>query len=455
MNIFSEFGIIIKYSAILRLHFVQPFYKEIIMNKLRGIKLKHRKNTQDSATVDFPLPKKVKIPMSMTMGAPCKPLVKVGDEVKVGQKIGDTDAAFSAPVHSGVSGKVTAITDYRTAMGAVCQAVEIEPDGEQTVSDEVTPPVVTDKEGFIKAVRESGACGLGGAGFPTHIKLNPKTPIDTLIINAAECEPYITADYREMMESPEDIIGGIRLIKSQLGIERAKLAIEANKPEAIKNFTEMAENDDTIDILTLPSTYPQGAEKVIIYNSTGRIVKEGELPSDEGVIVINVSTVSFIYRYMQTGMPLVTRRLTVDGNAVGEPKNVRAVIGSPFRDILEFCRTDIDSVRKLIGGGPMMGMSIPDIDMPVVKTSNALLAINRYDERKTSACIRCGRCIRVCPLELMPADIDRAYRIKNIEELKELKVTLCMNCGSCTYVCPANRKLAETNQLAKALIPRK
>ena len=425
------------------------------MKKLNGIKLSHRKNTENSATVDFPLPAKVRIPMSMSMGAPCQPLVKVGDEVKVGQKIGDSDAAFSAPIHSGVSGKVTAIGEYRNAMGAVSKLIEIETDGLQTVSEEVRPPVVTDKESFIKAVRESGACGLGGAGFPTHIKLNPKTPIDTLIINAAECEPYITADYREMLEAPEDVIGGINLVKSQLGIKNAKLAIEANKPEAIKNFTEMAANDDTIDIVTLPSSYPQGAEKVIIYNCTGRIVKEGELPSDEGVIVMNISTAAFIYRYVQTGMPLVTRRLTVDGNAVGEPKNVRAIVGTSFREILEFCKTDTENVRKLIAGGPMMGMSVPDMDMPVVKTSNALLAFRSFDECRTSACIRCGRCVRVCPLGLMPAEIDKAYRIKNIEELKELKVMLCMNCGICTYVCPANRKLAETNQLAKALIPRK
>lgn len=425
------------------------------MKKLNGIRLKHRKNTENSQTIDFTLPAKVVIPMSMHMGVPCQPLVKVGDTVKVGQKIGDTDAPFSVPVHSGVSGKVTAVSDYRNAMGTVCKAVEIETDGEQTISDDVKQPVITDKASFIKAVRESGSCGLGGAGFPTHIKLNPKTPIDTLVINAAECEPYITADYREMLECPDDIIGGINLIKKQLGIKNAKLAIEANKPEAIKNFTEMAKNDDTIDIITLPSSYPQGAEKVIIYNSTGRIVKEGELPSDEGVIVINVSTVAFIYRYMQTGMPLVTRRLTIDGNAVGEPKNVRAIIGTSFRELLDFCKTDIDSIKKLIGGGPMMGMSIPDMNMPVVKTSNALLAIKTYDERKTSNCIRCGRCVRVCPMGLMPAEIDKAYKIKNIAELKELKVMLCMNCGSCTYVCPANRKLAETNQLAKSLIPRK
>lgn len=424
------------------------------MKKLNGIKLNHRKNTENSVTVDFPLPSRVKIPMLMNMGAPCQPLVKVGDEVKVGQKIGDTDAPFGVPVHSGVSGKVTGISDYRTAGGALCKAVEIETDGLQTISDDVKPPVITDKDSFIKAVRESGSCGLGGAGFPTHIKLSPKAPIDTLIINAAECEPYITADYREMIECPDDVIGGIKLVKEQLGISGCKLAVEANKPEAIKCFEKMTEEDDSIEIVTLPSAYPQGAEKVIIYNSTGRVVKEGQLPADTGVIVLNVSTAAFLYRYTQTGMPLVTRRMTVDGNAVGDPKNVRAVIGTSFRKILEFCKTDIDQVIKLIGGGPMMGMSIPDMDMPVVKTTNALLAVKTYDDRKTSSCIRCGRCVRVCPMGLMPADIDRAYKIRNIDELKRLKVTLCMNCGSCTYVCPANRKLAETNQLAKSIIPR-
>lgn len=424
------------------------------MKKLGGLKLSHRKNTENSATVEFPLPSIVRIPMLMNMGAPCQPIVKVGDEVKVGQKIGETDAAFSVPVHSGVSGKVKAISDYTNAMGKVCKAVEIETDGAQTVSDEVKPPVVTDRESFIRAVRESGACGLGGAGFPTHIKLSPKQKVDTLIINAAECEPYITADYREMIERPDDIIGGIRLVMEQLGISSVKMGIEKNKPEAIANFVKMTENDSSIEIITLPSSYPQGAEKVIIYNTTGRIVKEGELPADEGVIVMNVSTVAFLYRYFKTGMPLVTRRLTVDGDAVSEPKNIRAVIGTSFRELLEFCKTDLDSVIKVIGGGPMMGMSVPDIDMPVVKTSNALLAVTKYDHRKTTACIRCGQCIRICPIGLMPAEIERAYKIKDIDDLKRLRVGLCMNCGSCTYICPANRKLAETNQLAKALIPR-
>ena len=425
------------------------------MNKLKGIKLKHRKNTENCATIQLPLPQKVILPMAMHMGVPCTPLVKVGDFVFLGQKIGDSDAFFSVPVHSSVSGKVTAISDYRTAAGVVCKAVEIETDSEQTISDEVTPPVITDKNSFIKAVRESGVCGMGGAGFPTHIKLNPKGEIDTLIINAAECEPYITSDNREMLENTEDIINGINLIKNVLGIKRAIIAIENNKPDAIKLFEDALKNDDTTEVFKLQPVYPQGAEKVIIYNTTNRIVEEGKIPADFGVIVINVSTVSFIYRYTQTGMPFVTRRITVDGNDVGEPKNILAPIGTPFVDILNFCKTDIEKLKVLISGGPMMGMCVPDINMPVVKTTNALLAFNHYDNRKTSACIRCGRCVAVCPLGLMPAEIDKAYKIKDIADLEALKVYLCMNCGSCTYTCPANRKLAETNQLAKALISKK
>lgn len=425
------------------------------MNKLKGIKLKHRKNTENSATVQLPLPRIIKLPMSMHMGAPCTPLVKAGDIVKVGQKIGDSDAPFSVPVHSSVSGKVIAVSDYRTASGTVCKAVEIETDGQQEISEEIKPPVITDKASFIKAVRESGVCGMGGAGFPTHIKLNPKGNIDTLIINAAECEPYITADYREMIENTDDILNGIKSIKDILGIKKAIIAVEKNKPEAIKKFGNLADSDDTIEISELPSIYPQGAEKVIIYNTTNRIVEEGKLPADMGVIVINVSTVAFIHRYIQTGMPFITRRITVDGNAISEPKNIFAPIGTPFADILDFCKADIENLKVLISGGPMMGMCIPDINMPVVKTTNALLAFDHYDDRKTSPCIRCGRCVNACPLGLMPAEIDKAYKIKDIDDLKFLKVNLCMNCGSCTYICPANRKLAETNQLAKALISKK
>lgn len=427
------------------------------MNKLNGIRVIHSKTTENSPTIQFPLPKTVKLPLSMSMGAPCSLLVKVGDEVTVGQKIGDSEAFFSSPIHASVSGKVTAITDYILANGNTTKAVEIESDGKQTPCKDIAPPKINNKEDFLKAVKESGICGLGGAGFPTHIKLSPKTPIDTLIINAAECEPYITSDYREMIEFPDDIIGGIQLVLKYLNIPKAKLAIEANKPTAIENLTKFTDKIDEIDIVTLKSTYPQGAEKVIIHSTTGRVVMEGQLPSDQGVIVINVTTIASIYRYCQTGMPLVSRRLTVEGDIVKQPNNIDVPIGTSIRSLLEFTDTEISMIKKLIAGGPMMGMCLYTPDTPVVKTSNAVLAFSNYEEAIESNCIRCGRCIRACPLNLQPTDLDKAFRTKNIDQLKKLRVNLCMNCGCCTYVCPANRKLAETNQLAKALVlpPRK
>ncbi len=425
------------------------------MKKLNGIKLKHFKGTENCEAVHFKTPSNVKILMSMNMGTPCTPLVKKGDEVFVGQKIGDSDAFFSVPVHSSVSGKVTEISDFRLSNGSVCKVAEIETDGKQTQSSEVKPPEITDKGSFLRSVRESGACGLGGAGFPTHIKLNPKNEIDTLIINAAECEPYITSDYRLMVERPENVIGGIRLIMKQLNIKNAIIGIEDNKPEAIKHYKEITDKEDTIDVCILPSQYPQGAEKVLIYTTTGRIVMEGELPSDQKVIVLNVSTIAFLYKYTQTGIPLIRRRITVEGDAVKNPRNVIAPIGTSIRDLLIFAETDIDSLKQVIVGGPMMGSCILSIDTPITKTSNSILAVKNYTKSEESSCIRCGRCIKACPLNLMPTELERAYKTKNIQALIDLKIMLCMNCGCCTYVCPANRKLAEVNQIAKFLVPKK
>lgn len=427
---------------------------------LNGIKVPHHKDTQFTKTISFKVPQKVKLPLSQHMGAPCDALVKVGEQVKVGQKIGETDAFMSTPLHCSVSGKVVAISDYLLGNGRVCKAIEIETDGLQTVSEEVKAPIVTDKASFIEAVRESGCCGLGGAGFPTHVKFRydeNKTPIDTLIINAAECEPYITADYREMIEFSEDIIDGIELVLKYLGIKRCFIGIEDNKPQAIKKLKKMVENNDHIGVKPLKASYPQGAEKVIAYNTTGRIIGEGELPSNQGVMVMNVSTVSFISKYMKTGMPLISKRLTVAGDLVKNPCNGYAILGTATSDILSECDTDTENIKKLISGGPMMGMCLYDIDTPVVKTNNAILALSEKAVviKEQTNCIRCGRCIDACPLNLMPTQIEKAYDAKNVEKLKKLNVTLCMNCGSCSYVCPANRNLAEKNQLAKALIPRK
>lgn len=425
------------------------------MKKLNSIKVPHNKNTQNSAVEKIPLPHSVKIPMCMNMGKPCTPTVKVKDTVAVGQKIGDCDVPFSVPVHSGVSGTVKSISDYRMIDGNNCKAIEIECDGLQTVSDTVKPPVITDRESFIKAVRESGMVGLGGAGFPTHIKLNPKNKIDTLLLNGAECEPYITSDYRTMLEHPDEMLDGIRIVAKMLEIPNVIIGIENNKPEAVKILKEKTANDSNINVMSLPSLYPQGGEKVLIYNCTGKIVEEGKLPSDYGIIVMNVSTAYALDVYFKTGMPLVSRTVTVDGDIIKKSGNYLVPVGTSIEYILDYAQCEKDKINKLITGGMMMGITIYDITQPVTKQNNAVLAFNKIEISEELPCIRCGRCMRACPLDLMPMELDKAYKKRDAESLLKYKVNLCMNCGCCTYVCPSKRKLAETNQLAKAFLRNK
>lgn len=421
--------------------------------KLNGIPLPHRKHTENCETVTLACPEKVVISMSQHIGAPAEPRVKVGDTVKVGQMIGDADTRMTCPVHASVSGKVINIGELLLPNGKSCKTVEIESDGNMTPADDLAPPTITDKASLAAAVRASGCCGMGGAGFPTHVKLDydeSKTHIDSLIINAAECEPYITSDYRELIENPDRVIGGVKLVKDTLGIEKVFIGIEENKPKAIKLFRDMLKDEQDISVIRLRSSYPQGAEKVITYYATGRIVPEGKLTSDIGALVLNASTVGFIYEYSRTGMPFVSRRVTVDGDAVGKPGNLRAPIGIPIRKLLEAADTDMDKVKNIVAGGPMMGISVYDPDLPLLKTNNAFLAF-KHEEKKHEAsnCIRCGRCIEACPMGLMPTELEHAYRRQDRDLLNKLKINLCINCGSCSYVCPAKRPLAETNQLAK------
>lgn len=426
-----------------------------IKKRIHRVYLRHDKNTAELETIPLPLPRQVSISMSQTMGAPCTPTVKKGDSVAVGQKIGQADAPMSAPVHSSVSGFVSNVSDYITAQGKVCKTLIIDTDGLQSVSEEVLPPVVTDRESFLRAVRESGACGLGGAGFPTHLKLSydpEKTPIDTLVINAAECEPYITSDYRELMENPSDVYEGIQLLMKYCEIPNARLCIENNKPAAIQLLKEMAADNPKVEVVELPSAYPQGAEKMIVYSATGRIIQEGQLPSHQGVLVMNVSTTAFLAKYLRTGMPLVSRRMTVDGTAVERPGNFEVRIGAAVSELLDY--VGAKDYCQVISGGPMMGTCLYDINMPVTKTCNALLAMKEAPVKKVTNCIRCGRCLKACPMNLMPTELEKAYDRRDVSTLQALRVGLCMNCGSCTYICPAGRSLAEKNQLAKALLPR-
>ena len=419
--------------------------------RLHSAKLPHCNNSAESQTTKLPLPKQVVIGMSQHGGVPCTPVVSVGDEVKTGQLIGTSDAVISAPVYSSVTGTITAVTEVMSIAGKKNQALVIDVSYRQEMCETVKPPVINNREDFIAAVRNSGSVGLGGAGFPTYVKLNydrKAVTIDTLLINAAECEPYITSDYRCLMEEGDKVIGGIKLLMKYLEIPGCIIGIEADKPAAIRKMTELAAKETGISVKKLPSRYPQGAEKVLIYQTTGRVLKEGELPMSTGCLVMNCSTVAFIYKYVKTGVPLIERRITVDGNIVNKPKNLIVPIGTKLSDIMAVADVCTEPER-VIFGGPMMGSCVYDSETPIMKTNNAVLFMGYSSEAQQSQCIRCGRCVRACSMNLLPTELETAYDRRDADELKKLKVNLCMNCGACTFVCPAKRNLAEKNQLAK------
>ena len=424
--------------------------------KLHGIKVPHKKNTANCVPVRLSVPETVRIPMSMHIGKPAKVVVKRGDTVKVGQLIGEADGFISAPVHSSVSGTVAKIEEMTLSNGAKGQCVVIDTDGEQAVFEGVKPPVVTDLQSFTEAVRQSGAVGLGGAGFPTFVKLSVKdlSKLDAVVINAAECEPYITSDTRTMLDKSDDIMRGIEAVKKYLQPNRFIIGIEKNKPEAIKKMQELASQSEGVEVKVLPSSYPQGGEKVLAFNTIGKIIPKGGLPLDVGVIVINVTTLAFIGSYLKTGMPLVNKCVTVDGSAVKEPKNVIAPIGMSIADVLEQSGGTKSEVAKALYGGPMMGLAVPSLDSPILKNTNAITAmdIKEATPPKTTPCIRCGACLNHCPLRLDPREIARAYKLGSVEDLQTLHVDLCMECGCCSYICPAHRPLVQTNKLAKALL---
>ncbi len=431
------------------------------VKKVRGgVKVHHHKNTAESEVVRMPAPAKVVIPMQQHIGAPCEPVVQVGDTVAVGQLIGDTDKFVSAPIHSSVSGVVTAIGDIKMPNGILSKAVTIESDGEMRLWEGIEPPHVETKEDLIKAVRASGLVGLGGAGFPTHIKLNfpADKNIDTLVVNAAECEPFITVDYRECIENSWDILSGVYLLKDLLGFKQVIIAVEDNKPEAFKVLKSIADHSldkhDEVKLMVLESKYPQGAEKMMVQSATGRRVPPGKLPADVGCVVMNVASVAFIARYLKTGKPLVSRSLTVDGSAIAEPKNVRVPVGTSISEIIDFCGGFSKDPCKILTGGPMMGLAIVGTDLPVLKQNNAILAFAHDDAvlKPESDCIRCGRCATACPMSLMPTNIVRAAKTKDVSMLKTAGVNVCMECGSCAFACPAGKPLVQHMRLAKAIL---
>ena len=425
---------------------------------LNSIAAGHYKNTAGCATEVMPVPEIVKISMSQNIGAPCKPLVKKGDAVKVGQKIGDTDAFLHVPVHSSVSGVVQGIETQRNAMGGYDTLVVIEADGKQEMDPSIAPPVYEDQPGFVQAVKESGLVGLGGASFPTWLKFNPRNLGDpmTLIINGAECEPFITSDHRTMLEETQNVIDGALEIMKWLKAEEGYIGIEDNKQDAIDRFDKLLKKQGITKLKTFPlqARYPKGAERVLIYEVTGKTCNAGVLPADLGCIVSNVTSVAFLGQYLKDGIPLISKRVTIDGDAVARPGNVVVPIGAQIHDVIEFCGGYKAEPRKILMGGPMMGRAIFSDRMPIVKNNNAILAFTKEQSfiPEETACISCGRCHTACPFELLPTGFADAYEAKDVKRLNDLKIMQCMECGSCSYICPAHRPLAFINKLGKALV---
>ncbi|MBM6990088.1 MAG: electron transport complex subunit RsxC [Mobilibacterium timonense] len=425
---------------------------------LPSILVPHHKNTAGRETEVMPIPDVVRISMSQSIGAPCKPLVQKGDYVKVGQKIGDSDAFISAPVHSSVSGTVKDIVPFRGSMGGTETHIVIETDKEQAVSEEVKPPEINSFDDFIKAVRASGMVGLGGASFPTYVKLSPKNldECDTLIVNGAECEPFITADNRMMVEQGEDVLDGMKIIMEHLDLKKGYIGIEENKPDAIANLNRLIDQRGLTNVKTfkLQSRYPKGAERVLVYEVTGKVMDAGVLPAQLGIILDNVTTVAELGRYFRTGMPLVRKRVTVDGDAVNDPKNVFAPIGTQIADIVEFCGGYKAEPKKIVMGGPMMGRATNSDESPIMKNTGSLLIFGREaaQVKEETACINCQRCHSACPFGLMPQIFAEAYERRDVDRLNKFRVMQCMGCGSCSFICPARRPLAMTNTLAKGLV---
>lgn len=421
-----------------------------------GVHPPHSKHfTEDKKVELCTVPAVVTIPLQQHIGAPCEPLVKAGDTVKLGQKIGQPKGFVSAPVHSSVSGKVKAVEPVEVAGGGKVLAVVIENDGLDTKDETIVSGSIdkyNDNE-LKNIVLEAGIVGMGGAAFPTHVKLSPSADkkIDTIILNGAECEPYLTSDYRLMIENPQKVIYGLKVLMKIMGVKAGYIGIEDNKPKAVKAMKDAAGSDDAVRIVTLRTKYPQGAEKQLIYAITGRQVPSGGLPMDVGAIVNNVGTAAAIADVVQTGEPLYQRIVTVTGGGVKEPKNLLVRIGTPFSAVLDFCGGISENTAKVISGGPMMGIAQHTLNVPVVKGTSGILVLTEEEARipLPSACIRCGRCVSVCPMNLLPLTLSAQALNRNYEEAEKMHAMDCIECGSCSFVCPANRPLVDSIRVAK------
>lgn len=410
----------------------------------------------EMALEPLPAPKQVVIPMSMHIGAPCKPLVKKGDEVTVGQKIGD-NTGLCVPVHASVSGKVIAVEPRPHSGGTDVMSVVIENDFQDTLCSEIAPrenPLELSAQELTQIIHEAGIAGMGGASFPTDVKISSGMgKLDTIIVNAAECEPYITSDDRLLQETPDRVIEGLRVLLKIFDLPKGYIGIEANKKKAIAILREKCPAGGDVVVQVLKTRYPQGAEKQLIQTVTGRQVPPGGLPAAVGCGVFNAATCAAIYDAVYLGMPLIRRGITVTGEAVKEPRNFIAPIGTPYADLVEAAGGFVEKPYKALAGGPMMGIAQFDLRAPMTKGSNALTCLTEKANVEVAQphCIRCGRCVGVCPMHLMPLYLYQAERKGNVDELNRRNIGDCIECGSCAYICPARIPLVQSFKNGKAL----
>jgi electron transport complex protein RnfC len=404
-------------------------------------------------------PPRVVIPLSQHLGAPAKPVVTVGQEVKKGELIGEPTGFVSAPVHASVSGKVIAIGEFLNAMGRMVTSVVIENNGneEWTILKDHPDYMSLSSDEMKEKIRSAGIVGMGGAAFPTVVKLSPpkEKPIDTVILNGAECEPYLTGDYRLMLERPSWVIEGLRILMKALGVEKGFIGIEDNKPEAVESMKKAAGDEGSVQVCTLPTKYPQGAEKMLIKTITGREVPPRALPMDVRVVVQNIGTAFAVFEAVRFGKPLIERVVTVTGECIREPKNLQTKIGTLISHLVEECGGLQDENLKVISGGPMMGFALSSLDVPVTKGTSGIVVMAEntiVHAESFGPCIRCGRCIDICPMGLMPSMLSIYSEKGFYEGAKEYGLFDCFECGSCAFVCPSKRPIVQLVRLAKSQV---